>query len=95
MVHFGILCPAASGHLNPMTALGYELRQRGHQVTVVGILDAKSKVLAAGLSFWAIGEVAFPLGAIPNAFAELGQLDGWRHFGIVIGGNRLPPITEL
>jgi zeaxanthin glucosyltransferase len=80
MVHFGILCPAASGHLNPMTALGYELRQRGHQVTVVGILDAKSKVLAAGLGFWAIGEVAFPLGAIPTALAELGQLEGLTAF---------------
>lgn len=80
MVHFGILCPAASGHLNPMTALGYELRQRGHQVTVVGILDAKSKALAAGLDFRAIGEVAFPLGAISNAVTELGQLEGLAAF---------------
>lgn len=76
MTHFGILCPAASGHLNPMTALGYELRQRGHHVTVVGVLDAKPKVLAAGLEFWAIGEVAFPAGAIPNSFTKLGQLEG-------------------
>lgn len=80
MVHFGILCPAATGHLNPMTALGYELCQRGHQVTVVGVLDAKPKVLAAGLGFRAIGEIAFPLGAIPNAFAELGQLEGLAAF---------------
>lgn len=47
MTHFGILCPAASGHLNPMTALVYELQQRGHHVTVIGVLDAKPKVLAA------------------------------------------------
>lgn len=76
MTHFGIVCPAGSGHLNPMTALGYELRQRGHHVTVVGVLDAKPKVLAAGLEFRAIGEVAFPAGAIPNSFTQLGQLEG-------------------
>lgn len=76
MTHFGMLCPAVSGHLNPMTALGYELRQRGHHVTVVGVLDAKPKVLAAGLEFRAIGEVAFPAGAILNSFTKLGQLEG-------------------
>ncbi|WP_269667482.1 hypothetical protein [Crinalium epipsammum] len=25
MTHYGLICPAASGHLNPMTTLGYEL----------------------------------------------------------------------
>ncbi|MCY7273949.1 MAG: glycosyltransferase [Phormidesmis sp. CAN_BIN44] len=80
MAHFGILCPAASGHLNPMTALGYELRQRGHRVTVVGFADAKPKVLAAGLEFWAIGEQTFPSGAIPNSLATLGQLEGLAAF---------------
>jgi len=80
MAHFGILCPAASGHLNPMTALGYELRQRGHRVTVVGFLDAKPKVLAAGLEFRAIGEEAFPSGAISNSLATLGQLNGLAAF---------------
>ena len=57
MTHFGLLCPTASGHLNPMTTLGYELKQRGHRVTLVGTLDAQPKVLAAGLEFQAIGEV--------------------------------------
>ncbi|NDJ16656.1 glycosyl transferase family 1 [Myxacorys almedinensis A] len=84
MAHFGILCPAASGHLNPMTALGYELHQRGHRVTVVGMPDAKPKVLAAGLEFRAIGEVAFPLGAVPDAFTKLGQLEGFTAFRYTI-----------
>ena len=48
MAHLGILFLAADGHLNPMTALEYELRQRGHRVTVIGFLDAEPKVLAAG-----------------------------------------------
>lgn len=34
MTHFGIICPAAIGHLNPMCALGRELQRRGHRVTL-------------------------------------------------------------
>ena len=45
MTHIGLLCPTASGHLNPMTTLGHELNQRGHRVTLVGTLDAQLKVL--------------------------------------------------
>ncbi|WP_009631168.1 glycosyltransferase [Synechocystis sp. PCC 7509] len=35
MTHFGIICPPVTGHLNPMTTLGYELQRRGHKVTSV------------------------------------------------------------
>lgn len=80
MPHFGLLCPTASGHLNPMTTLGYELKQRGHQVTLVGTLDAKPKVLAAGLEFYPIGEVDFPAGSSTDALAKLGQLSGLAAF---------------
>lgn len=80
MTHFGLLCPTASGHLNPMTTLGYELKQRGHQVTLVGTLDAQPKVLAAGLEFYAIGEADFPAGSTADAFAEMGQLSGLAAF---------------
>lgn len=31
MTHFGIICPTSPGHLNPMTALGRELKRRGHR----------------------------------------------------------------
>lgn len=80
MTHFGLLCPTASGHLNPMTTLGYELKQRGHRVTLVGTLDAQPKVLAAGLEFQAIGEVEFPAGSTKDFFAKLGQLSGLTAF---------------
>jgi len=72
MAHIGIICPAAASHLILMTTLGRELQQRGHRVTLVGILDAKPKTLAAGLEFWAIGESEFPSGAMRQLFAELG-----------------------
>lgn len=76
MTHFGLLCPTASGHLNPMTTLGYELKQRGHQVTLIGTLDAQPKVLAAGLGFCPIGETEFPAGSSQQALAQLGRLSG-------------------
>jgi zeaxanthin glucosyltransferase len=76
MTHFGIICPVATGHLNPMTTLGYELQQRGHRVTLFGIPDAHAKTLAAGLEFCVIGEREFPAGSSAASFAELGKLSG-------------------
>ncbi|WP_310410092.1 glycosyltransferase [Chamaesiphon sp. OTE_8_metabat_110] len=76
MTHFGIICPVATGHLNPMTTLGHELKQRGHRVTLFGIPDARAKTLAAGLEFCVIGEREFPAGSSAASFAELGKLSG-------------------
>jgi zeaxanthin glucosyltransferase len=76
MTHLGLLCPAETGHLNTMLPLGKEMQRRGHRVTFFGILDAQSKVLAAGLEFRAIGEVEYPLGSSDRLFTELGKLSG-------------------
>lgn len=76
MTHFGIICPTAAGHLNPMTTLGYELKRRGHRITVIGIEDARAKTIAAGLEFQAIGKSDFPLGATKDLFIQLGNLSG-------------------
>ncbi len=75
MTHFGIICPAGS-HLNPMTTLGYELLRRGHQVTVVGILDAENKAHSVGLEFSAIAPSEYPYGTMKQFFDELGKLSG-------------------
>jgi zeaxanthin glucosyltransferase len=88
MTHFGIICPAATGHLNPMCTLGYELQQRGHRVTVVGILDAQPKTLAAGLEFRAIGESEFPQGRMGQLYADLGKLSGLAALQYTIGWIR-------
>ena len=74
MTHFGIICPAAAGHLNPMTTLGYELKKRGHLVTVINIEDVRSKALAAGLEFEPIGKSDFPE-ADTDLFVGSGSLD--------------------
>ncbi|HEY9708254.1 MAG TPA: glycosyltransferase, partial [Oculatellaceae cyanobacterium] len=76
MTHFGLITLTAAGHLNPMTTLGREIQQRGHRVTLFGILDAQPKTLAAGLNFWAIGESEYPVGAMAKSFAQLGELSG-------------------
>jgi len=76
MTHFGLICPASTGHLNTMLPLGKELQKRGHRVTLFGLLDAQSKTLAAELEFRAIGEFEFPNGAIVESLTKLGKLSG-------------------
>lgn len=76
MTHFGILCPPATGHLNPIITLGYELQNRGHQVTLFGVVDVQPKTVAAGLKFQAIGESEYPVGAVAQVLTRLGELDG-------------------
>lgn len=76
MTHFGMICPAGNGHLNPMTTLGRELQRRGHHVTLIGVLDAQSNALAAGLDFRAIAESEAPPGTTARSLAQLGKLNG-------------------
>ncbi|MCM2369947.1 glycosyltransferase [Aporhodopirellula aestuarii] len=76
MKHFGLVCPATTGHLNTILPLGKELRNRGHRVTLFGKLDAEEAVANAGIGFVAIGEAEFPRGSVENALKQLGRLQG-------------------
>jgi len=76
MTHFGIFCPGAVGHLNPMCNLGKELLRRGHNVTLFGVPDVKSKIANSGINFYEIGASEFPLGSLDVLYAELGELSG-------------------
>lgn len=93
MTHFGIICPAGNGHLNPMTALGRELQRRGHRVTLIGIVDTKANAIAAGLDFLAIAESEQPEGKRAQAFAQLGELSGLAALRYTI--SKLQQITAL
>ncbi|NEN94923.1 MAG: glycosyl transferase family 1, partial [Moorea sp. SIO3I7] len=93
MTHIGIICPATSGHLNPMTTLGYELKQRGHRVTVLGIEDAQPKVLAAGLEFQVIGKSDFPKGTTKDVFIKLANLSGFKAFQYTM--NRMVNVAKI
>jgi zeaxanthin glucosyltransferase len=73
---FGIVCPPAIGHLNPMVALGLELRRRGHAVVVFTVADGARKLAGLPLEVVTIGAEAFPPGAVEQAYAELGRLSG-------------------
>ena len=76
MVNFGIISPPVSGHLHPLSALGRELQQLGHQVTFLQMADLETKILAEGLDFYPIGQSDHPLGSLPESIAQLGQLSG-------------------
>ena len=76
MSHLGLICPELSGHLNPMTTLGRELKRRGHRVTVIARADARAKSEAAGLGFAVIAEEEFPPGSMRAESAKLGALGG-------------------
>ena len=73
---FGILCPPGTGHLNPMSALGYELRQRGHRVTLFGLPDVESYATAAELEFYPIATAKYPVGSNERLQRRLGELNG-------------------
>ncbi|MGD1859977.1 MAG: nucleotide disphospho-sugar-binding domain-containing protein [Leptolyngbyaceae cyanobacterium] len=76
MAHIGIICPTLTGHLNPMIAIGRELQRRSHRVTIIGFMDGKTKVVAAGLNFLAIGTRQFPLDSTRDSLKTLGELNG-------------------
>ncbi len=71
-----MLCPALPGHLNPMIALGRELKQRGHDVTFFQVKDVEDKIGKEGLEFKAIGESDYPLGSLKQFLKKLGELKG-------------------
>ncbi len=76
MSHFGIITPPVSGHINPWAALGRELQQHGHRVTLFQMPDVEAKVLKEGLEFWVIGQSDHPLGTLPESLAHLSKLSG-------------------
>ncbi len=49
--HFGVLSFTGTGHLNPLIALGQELVQRGHRVTLFERPKIRERVEQAGLGF--------------------------------------------
>lgn len=84
MAHIGIICVPATGHLNTLLPLGCELKQRGHQVTLIGVLDAKKKTEAAGINFKSFAEDTFPLGSTPASLVKMGELSGAEAFRYAI-----------
>ena len=87
-MHFGIISPPVPGHLNPFGALGRELIERGHQVTLIHMPDLAERAKAEGLGFEAIGEEHFPPGSLAESLAQLSRLDGLAALRFTIGAIR-------
>ncbi|WP_373536384.1 glycosyltransferase [Microcoleus sp.] len=96
MTHFGIICPAGTGHLNTMIPLGRELLRRGHRVTVLGFLDAQVTTLASGLEFQPFAEDEFPVGSNAEEFTQRGKLSGMAalQYSLKAGNKRLAAILR-
>src|ERR1700720_4043416 len=77
MGYYAMLVPAFIGHVNPMAVLGRALQRRGHQATIISVLQAEAKARKAGLGFIPIGPVEFPRGEWDRTTAQMGELSGW------------------
>lgn len=84
MVHFGVICPAAIGHSNPMVALAGELMQRGHRCTFFQVADWEKEMRKRGAHFQLIGAQEFPLGAWLALLERLGATEGLESLKLTI-----------
>ena len=84
MARIGVICFPGTGHLNPFTALGLALQERGHEVIFFGIPDVESRVRAAGLEFSVIGTQDYPLGTLRKLDERLSELHGLAVFRFIV-----------
>jgi zeaxanthin glucosyltransferase len=84
MARIGVICFPGIGHLNPFTALGLALQQRGHRVAFFGIADVESRIRAAGLEFHLIGTQDFPPGTLRKLDRQLSALRGLSVFRFTV-----------
>jgi MGT family glycosyltransferase len=84
MARIGVICFPGIGHLNPFTALGLALQERGHEVVFFGIADVESRVRAAGLEFSLIGSRDYPPGTLRKLDEQLNELRGLAVFRFTV-----------
>ncbi len=84
MAILGVFCFPGTGHINPMTALARQLRQRGHRVIFFGIADIGARVRATGAEFQQIGQQDYPPGTLRQLDQKLSQLKGLNTFRFTV-----------
>jgi zeaxanthin glucosyltransferase len=84
MARIGVICFPGTGHLNPFTALGLALQERGHQVIFFGIPDIEERVRAAGLEFSVVGLQDYPVGTLRKLDEQLSELHGLAVFRFIV-----------
>jgi zeaxanthin glucosyltransferase len=76
MAHYGVICPNAAGHLNPVSGLATELRSRGNRVTFCLLGDPPTSVISQGFAVLPIGGDLITPAQYRTSMAELGLLTG-------------------
>jgi zeaxanthin glucosyltransferase len=88
-MHIGLVTYDLAGHLNPLTALGAALRERGHAVTLLGGRPAQPYADRAGIDLAPIGVEGDCDLQLAAGWRELGRLSGiasMRHTGRMMSG---------
>jgi zeaxanthin glucosyltransferase len=75
-MRIGFVSFPATGHLNPMTALGRKLKSRGHEVVFIGVPDTESAVRNANLDFVPFCEKEYPPGGFNKKWSKVATLHG-------------------
>ena len=65
MSYCGLVAPAYTGHLNPITVLGHELRPRRHRIGVITPPPAGAKEKSAGLAFLPVWASSYRSRSLP------------------------------
>lgn len=101
MKNFGILCPPAFGHINPMIILGKEIMKQGHSVSFFTIIDLKEKIIKEGFDFHTIGYANYPLGSMNKLLNEkLSQCNEydmmlyWNEFCLELANNTTDELVK-
>ncbi len=75
-MHIGIITSPVPGHINPLCTIGRALKDRGHRVTVFGLLDTKKKILSEGLEFSSYGNDEFPTDCWEGHWIKMAKMTG-------------------
>lgn len=77
-MNLGLVCPEASGHLNPSLVLASELARRGHRVRMICTPGATERIARVGLEQITVGQPEADAGLVERAMDHLGSQRGWR-----------------
>jgi len=64
------------GHLNPTMTLALRMRDRGHNVILISLLDTEAAVRETGLQFVPVCTKLYPAGSLRGLFEPLARLKG-------------------
>jgi len=84
-MHFGIISPPVSGHINPFSAVARELIARGHRVTFFHMPDLEERIRSEGIDFCPIGDSDHPRGSLALSLQEIGKRKGVAALRYTIG----------